>query len=496
MIDMNQSKRLRDGFTKLRSAASKFSAESIINAISHELNKGTSYKDSKGMTPHALLLILRITLEYGKYGETRRMRSISRQQFIDLVNSWHEANEHVPMPSEFESVELWLRVTAFQQFWLQSTLKLSDVSRQHCLFYSSDGQSSISRMFYKAYGVELNDFLDFLFMLSAYALQEDYTRGVEASWFIKSTNFSEDVVEKCLSILGGTFYEHRKKLHSMKSSSDYEKMYVPSPLRKYPLLYVPQEDKYLIFSKALLTHYIINGVYEMLSDKYGGQFREKFGVVFEKYVDRNLKYADVPLDCGDEVLKGANRKSVDFVIHGEGVKVFIDAKGVEMADKGKTAISSSIVSNRLKSSVNKGVQQGYASNAVYRNISDVDYEPFLVVVTYQKMYLGSGEDYANLVGKKLISDLKKSYPTDEWIPEANMFFMDIAELESLCALIREKKHSVPEVFKTIRDASKNAHKKKFTFGQYIDDFEASRTSPSFLLEEFEVLSDRVMSYLK
>lgn len=480
-------------YNKLRNKIKKYSAESIIQRISFELNKKES--QTGGMPRHCLLLILRMTIEYGEYREKRKS-DIKENQFIEVVNIWHSMTEYAKMPSDHESFGLFLRIMAYQQFWLQRDINRPDFARLHMLFKQPNSNHTFNQIFLDKYGLRIDHFLDLIIYLSVFAVV-DQKRIIDLRWFSTiEKNYPTGTIETFLSLISADFFEHRANFRKGERLTRQDLMNERSLLRKKPFLTLANPTRYLLLSRSLLNHFINNGLYEMLSlPPHKEKFMNKFGLVFQKYVKKGIDYAGVCYDYEDEVKREENGKSVDFVIHEEKAKIFIDAKGVEMASKGMLTSNSKVISDRLKSSVTSGIMQGFMTNLSYKKDRNNDYEAFLIIVTYKNLYLGSGSDYGDLIGKRVLEKAKENCPAEGRISPGNMFFIDISELEILCELLSRGTYELKEILKYAREQSREHSTKKFKFIQYLESLDPNLISPKFMLDVFDEEYEKIVKSL-
>jgi len=118
--------KLHELYKILRNQIRKYSARSIIERISYHLSDDYVPENSTGRPPHALLFILKITVLYGRYRGSKS--HIQEGQLNGIYNIWHDMQKYGKMPTDYESLGVWTRLVAYQQFWLQRPLNYPDIA--------------------------------------------------------------------------------------------------------------------------------------------------------------------------------------------------------------------------------------------------------------------------------------------------------------------------------------------------------------------------------
>ena len=182
------------------------------------------------------------------------------------------------------------------------------------------------------------------------------------------------------------------------------------------------------------------------------------------------------------------RKAVDYVIIEENANIFIDAKAVEMAYKGKVAYSSEIIKDKVKVSVLKAIEQAHdvLDQIHTKNLNDENLvtkeNNYLIVITYKEFYLSRGMSFYNNVAKDKIDNIYSNYAESGIIPPENMFFVTIQEFEMLMEHVRSKEILISDCFERVKKDDVDPHTSKFVFTQHLWGWNAN-DPPSFLIDK-------------
>jgi hypothetical protein len=127
----------------------------------------------------------------------------------------------------------------------------------------------------------------------------------------------------------------------------------------------------------------------------------------------------------------------------------------------------------IKSSAVKAIEQGMATSSRIRNLPETDAltrgreEAFLLVVTFDDLFLGSNFDFGAIFGEHLLPRLEHDYGVPLPIPIDHIFFLSIYELEWLLACVHAKDASVGDILRHARNESRSDHTRKFMFQQHL-----------------------------
>lgn len=494
-------------FKRIRNQIRKFIPEQIIDHCILRLNDEKSYEISamSNFPPWYLYLCLKWTILHGDFSSPNR-KNLAPESFIKIINMFHDLNGLQRLLNEYDNHFLYFRNIAFQQFWYQEQYLLQRYSRQKTLFGNHQENSFLNTEFRNKTGINLNDFIILGFILLVAFLNEDQKRlYITKDWFnsIKHV-FSDEAIDnllECMSLDLEGLKQFFKKIDPEKQSVAYE-YYERPPLFQYPFLRV--QDKYYPYSKYLLFDSLQNFIYDTLKRENPSAFMDKFGPVFETYVEKAIEYTKYQFLDEKEIVKAINYKGklVDFIIVDNGVNVLIDAKGVEMNYLGMVSHRPEVIRDKTKTSVIKGITQGIETAAKLSSYDEINGKPigkkntYLLIITFKDMYLGNGSDFYEYISKDKLDRLLDKFGGEQIIPFEHMYFISIDDFDLLVTCIIDKNMSLKEILETAVTSEKNPKDKKFVFRQHLlAKFPELNYAP-YLKSEFDSLTSEIEVMLK
>jgi hypothetical protein len=397
---------------------------------------------------------------------------------------------------DFEQIMLFMRKLAFQQFSLQRNADGAAIARQLIMFGSLSPKSKLSSDFIRESGISAREFCILSFALLALILQTPSPRMIRADEFRKvESSIEPGSAERFFRFLAKTIPELHQWLTADKKKTIpvADQRILPSPLLDAPLL-ANAPNEFLIYHPALLMRALESMIYRTLrraSSNFGD-----FGQIFQSYV------ADC-LDCGgvkyqDEralqrLLPGTG-ECVDFLVVENESNILIEAKGVEMPSLGKVAQNSEFLMRAIKPSI-KAIRQGQATRQRMSHLP-VDALPvservntYLMVVTFDDLYLGTSEMFRVFFGTSLLPRLERRYGSPLPIPFDNLFFLSVAELEALMALVREGKTTIVTALRKAQQNDRDMRTQKFQFGQHLESLGLNAKMLAIILDALGQMGD-------
>jgi len=224
----------------------------------------------------------------------------------------------------------------------------------------------------------------------------------------------------------------------------------------------------------------------------------KFGPIFEKYVGNSIANTKIRYFTEkelSEILPGEG-KLVDYLLMDESNKIFVDAKGVEMSYLGMVGHQPEVITDKTKTSIVKGIQQGFETASrlgSIRKFSEVEFgkgNNYLIVVTFKDMFVGNGLDFYEYVAKDTLNELISQYDGAPPIPFEHMYFMSIDDFDLLTGGIASGEIALAEILGHAVKSDTLWENKKFTFEQHIYDMYPKQKPPLWLLDESKYILDR------
>jgi hypothetical protein len=443
-----------------------------INALHKVTAEGLSAM-AKFQPWNVLLLIKWVAQEVDLTAHRRRQPT--NQDFNYLLNQLNEIENAVPMATDHGHWIFFLRKLSFQQFGLQHGADGAAVARQLSLFQALPTNHRLQGEFRNISGISIEDFCVFSTVLVFLVMQNPAARLVLPHELRNLEKESEPgAVDRFLRFLSKSLPELHDWLggEEFKSQSIPDQRILPSPLLDAPLLTIAPEQ-FCFYYQPLLIRCLEQGVYRNLRRADSWAFGNDFGPLFEKYARKCLDSAEVKyLDekALQKRLTGTG-ECVDFLVVEENCNVLIDAKAVEMSALGRLSHDSEQLSKAVSATV-KAMGQAMATLLRIRGLSP-DLPPafghdesFIVIVTYDDLYLGSPHYFGEVFADTIQQRLEKKYGNPLPIPFTNMFLLTIGDFEVLLELVREGKTNFVAALRHARAQDSVMETRKFQFGQH------------------------------
>ena len=418
-----------------------------------------------------------------------------------VLHIMHEADDAVL--SSFSHVTLFLRQKAFQQFWIYPDPDGSALARQEILFGGLAANHGFARQFLGLTGVPITEYLELTFGLVALVLSEENRRFVDRDNFRNlEPRMDAEKIDSFLAHLSRTPAQLRAWLDepAMRNVAIADQFGLPSPLNSAPFLRVG--DRLHVYYLPQVYRTLEKAIYRPLRAIDPAEFGRVFGPMFEAYVANVMKDGGVAFTNETELKRRLPRtgKVVDFLVVEDDCNILIDAKGVEMSAAGRTATTARQLYSTVKNSAMKAVAQGMETLGRIRQ-APVGHpwgklETYLIVVTFESLYLGSSSDVGKTFDDSLGADLKKQFGQPYPFPLENVFFLNIQELEDLLARVRDKKTTILKMLRVAKEADADPKTRKFDFKLHlVAQGESSERLP-FIEAGLDRLQSRCISRLR
>ncbi len=456
-------------YKPIRNNLRKYTVSSVLEVCAEKVNSFNT-DDLNGFMalPWLWIVVLKWALmDSGRLtGKQREMHPNDLKALEILVV---KLSNYSRLPDEYEPIELYSRAMIYQQYTYQHFVSLKGIMRQRGIFSKAKGNDYFKTEFSSKYGLELDTFLK----LSAFLVAILETRKIYKFQVhdLPVSKFRFSDVEKFIAAISIDIALVGSQLREF--STPYRRpaeFLEQTPFLNFPIIKCGLE--YLCVSRKVLSKSLDHFVYDTL--KRTTKFPIKFGRRFESYVGDVIQRSKLAFRTEDELKKvlGMQSKLVDFLIHSGGENIFVDAKGVELADRAKSTHLSDVLKGAIKSSLLKALEQGQEVKINLDSANDCSWgirnqaRNFLFVVTYKPLYIGNALFLDYLIQGEATRILS-SYSECSRIPLENIYFFSIDEFESLMHLVGSGKITINEAMVRAKEVDSNLETEKYYFAAHL-----------------------------
>jgi hypothetical protein len=486
-------------FKPVRNRIRKHRPEDIVLRCMADLNRRDAVTAERIRTvqPWELLLLVKWSIIYGEYLTPDR-RQLTEGNYQILRTKILGFVSNLRMPDQYEDPFLYFRNIAYQQLWFQETTMSVTLARQSILFRELEENSYLKTSFRNTNGVTIEDFIHLATVLIGNYARLPEPVITEATFLNCVGGIKKETVRSFLKILSNDFQSLKKYLEGLPLSKGHKahEYYEQTPLRRFPLLRI--SDRYFVFSQIVLFHTIQTFVFDFLRDADPQEFMVHFGPLFERYVEKGLRYANM-IFLKEEELRAIlpkGSKVVDYYFVDHGTNFLLEAKGIEIPPSGMLTHLPDIVRGRTDASIKKAIIQAHATWAWIRNkqiIGKIEPglgPPILIVVTFKDLFIGNGSVYMSSVAPDLHQELVDKFGIVGIIPFDRIYFISINDYDRLIEATK-KGYSIAALFdKAIKDDAK-LESQKFMFSQHIEPEIAHLGFPQYLGDEWNIIRRRI-----
>jgi hypothetical protein len=488
-------------YKKVRNKFRKYRYHELIGEALEYINAPAIDKiDPIRRLPWMVMLFIKWVLLDDQYPNTKG-KITTKHDVTSLLQEMYEMSDKLRMPTEYDHYSLFLKNIAFQQFIYQVDFYYAHLSRQSILFSELDKNHYIHKEFVKHTGLEVQDFLDLSLMTLARFLDTNETFLPE-KWFSNvNAKYSTKKINSFLVAISKDINDIRQTLLSNDNGKRLAaENYELTPFIEFPLIKVA--GKYILTNKNILFRRLEYFVYDIMRSIDAAKFMDKFGELFERYVEQSLKYSEATYITEKEIKKllGPSGNQIDFLIRDGASNIFIDAKAVEMNSHGKTTHSTEILRHKTKSSILKAIKQ---SHDVIKKLTDTSNSAipscknnYLLVITFKELYLGNGTTYYEIIAKEKIDKIYDEYKNYPRIPPENMYFITIGDLDILTDILKKKRFTLSAIIEVAKNNDKDPATKKFDFQQHIQTLNINPQTSDYLTAEKDDMFERILEAAK
>ncbi|WP_339492911.1 GapS1 family protein [Pseudomonas sp. EA_15y_Pfl2_R67] len=466
-----------EGLTEIQRIIRRYDPLSLLGAALEYLHGPAKDRfERASKQPWLIMLLIKWTFLDPIVNSPLRRPSISQNEMLELLQKVLDLTETGSLPNEYEDVRLFFRAVAYQQFFHQTEAGLVDIARQELLFAKVPENHYFKTRFLHGTGVSIQDFLRLSFAVLA-STKKNGPVLQRATLFGLCPLFTPMAVDAYLRTISVEVGDLHRTLGEVDKDGRHPNEYLQqTPFLKFPFIKVRSE--YWSVSPHVLERSLGHFIYDYLKRADVDGFNNAFGKSFEKYVGDWLSKSGLPIANESElnlVLPGQG-KVVDFIVADGDSNVLIDAKGVEMAQRGMVAFQRGDVRRATQTSLIKAFEQGHevaariaslgGDHPVIRQRSST----YLLAVTYKELYIGNGITFATIVGDGVLEKIRSKYAEEYLIPVDNIYFLTIHEFEELMGLVASKKIGLVEALVKAKEADSDRLTQKFNFELHIQEW--------------------------
>lgn len=465
------------GIRDIQSTIRRYNPLSILRAALAYIYSPTKNKlEQSSKQPWLVLLIIQWTFLDPLVKNYPGRPDITKQEMLELWQSVVDLTDTGSMPNEFEDVRLFMRALAYQQFFHQTDNGLFDLARQKLLFGKVPDNHYFKKRFSDRAGVSVDDFLLLAFALIAMVKSKGPV--VPRSYLFDALpEISPVSVDAFLNLVSADINNlHRELTVADTEGRNPDEYLRQTPFLRFPLIKVNTE--YWCVSPYVLARSMGHLIYDFLKRDDVNGFNQPFGKAFEKYVGECVDKSGLAYAKEKELateLTGEG-KVVDFMVVDGDVNILIDAKGVEMAQSGMTALKRQDVRRATKTSLIKAYEQGHEVAARLSGLKNNHpvirhrTTTYLLAVTYKELYIGNGLTLTAMAGDIELEKIRAIHSEDHLIPVENIYFLTISEFEELMDLVSNGKIGLAQALEKARQADSQLQSHKFTFELHINEW--------------------------
>ena len=427
-----------EAFRSVRNKIIKYKLEIILTECIKYMNNSTidDITMLKFYPPWRLLLLAKWVIMYGDFNPWKPKEFLPKD-FISLVNKMYDFEGAVSYTLDYSNPYLLIRMIAFQQFWLQNRQPTWSFPRQMKLFGHLDHKHPFNVNFYQVTGIYIDEFIQLSVCLLTKFGEGDEVYVTDSCFDAVKDHYVEGTIPKYLSILSRDLASLHEWLLSLPKTNYITEYHEENPLSLYPL--IRHNNGYLRISPVILNDRLQYYIYDMLRETSKDVFMNKFGHIFSDYIKEAITKLGLPYLTEEEARDKyqVSGKIVDFVIQDSDSLILVEAKGVELPQKGKFSTNKDIIADRIETSVLKGIEQGIATaSAIIKAINNpsVNLQIYLIIVTYGDTYVGNGGNLGECIEEE---QLKKLFIGDNVLQMNKIYPVSINEFDEFIQLVRQ-----------------------------------------------------------
>jgi len=485
-----------DKANNIRSSLKKYNKNSIVEEEITRLSKPLK-NDSIEMQRFPWLSFLLIEWLY-QVKENSNARIASSKDVNKIINKMHGLQDAATNFKDDINLNLALRRMLLGQFWCQGNPVHHQftIIRLYSLMIIKGKTPYFETTFKKLTNVELFDFFQFSVWLSLASVQQ---RGIVKYEQIINDFFPKYSVEyivTMIKLISGGPNQITQVMQNIHTENISQERYFATP----KLLEVPFfrfEDRISSLHSSLSCKGVAEFVLNIFKREDHGNFRKHFSRHFEEYVGKILRESKISYINEKDIEKiyiknGLKGKVIDFLVSQNDSAIFIDAKAIEPPNKVMVTDDKKIISQRLKGSFAKGIEQSFECAKLLMGCRDT-YLPepnnrFVIVVTHQDFYFSNGISLKEHVSNDFFVNLTEKY--GDVIPVENVHFCSVENFESIMLLCTQYDMDISKFLNYCSEMDSKPQTQKFETRQHLECFANTHISTDQSAKGTDYLSEK------
>lgn len=481
-------------FRELRNALKSIKRDDFLLGLIKALRENESippeeYTKGKPL-PWTMLTLLRLACEF--CGQNAGAKKAGNKDFIKIYNHVYELQDIYGAALLQDNISAYFFSLAHQQFWHQVKLHPGVVARLNYFYCSTQAEQRLNPWFKATYKLDISVFSELLIATWAIVATK-YQLMYEINRSLAQANYDAMDIAYFLSLFSTDITEVDSFIQTRvgRIRDVFLQFGERTPFVLSPLLRINSDD-YVPISLKLIERSGDMLAYELVKASNNDGVKKFFDDTFERYVGDLLDSAglDPWRACDLENLFSA--KTTDFIISCADKTIFVEAKSIRLGNLPIACPTSVHIPNDLHNTVIKAMEQGFEFGAaLYDKCLTPNF--FLVVVTYDDLYLGPPEAAWDRYFSKYFTPSKYGFDVTGIIDPAKIFIVGIREFEILCSSCNSLQ-SISRLFDLAVANNSSPGSQKHNFAQHIQN-PVSITNNPLILEHYDAFFERLKAKL-
>lgn len=428
-------------------------------------------------TPQQWLLFLMLKFSILYAGQNNAQKKANEADFRKLYNMLHELNGvYQRILLDQDGYPTLLTSLAHTQFYYQLNFTKSDLARIKFLFYDLEN-TKIDFAFRSKFNLGITTYIKMLLFIWFHIYRHPDLLIIDYKNYLTECMFTTVEIENFISIVSkDTLFI--KNEHITAKGNVTNALLQPgefTPFYNFPILKTSGTEG-IIYSRRILEKHLGHFLFEFIKSEPDDSVISFFSSKFEKYARSLLTSAGASFISENELGNLYESKRTDFLIVEDKTNIMIEIKSVRLPSYCKANPSKEIILRALEDNVIKAITQGFElSDKIYcrDHISDF----FLLIVTYDDMYLGKPQTAWDYFFKEYFNEQLKEQCLPSWhLNPEKIFIISIDEFEILCNY-RYLNNNFSSILNRAVLENKNPSTAKFNISLLFDDINEWKLLP-------------------